>query len=280
MSPRLDDTSAIMTDPRAVTLTIGSDNVTGLLGSPAAVDLDVVGNSPSLLVRAAALPASAVAGASGSIGSDQYTIKAVRHLDLLWRAIDLEITPSYDLLTLDLAEIMTETWIDEEHPTSPQSSTGLVTLRGGGTGHRANGIIRIPAISSSIPAGAVVVSAELLVYANPSTGPVWVCHRLLRPLVIAQATWNIWRTGQAWSVAGGLGLGVDYTVPPLGSGTGSGEGGYFSLCSGSDFTANVKARKTSAWSIVIHASGTGTIEFFMSDQGADIAPILRLGYHL
>lgn len=280
MSPRLDDTAAVMDDPRAVTLTIGSDTVSGLFASPAVADLDVTGNSPSLLVRAALLPASAVAGASCSIGADGYRIEAVEHTSLLMRTIRLEAAPVYELLSIDLTAITTETWLDEENPSQVhEPQEGIVVVRAGSP-RRAHGLIRIPAISGLLPAGAVIVSAELLVYANPSAGPTWSVHRSPRSAVLSQATWSVYRTGSGWSTPGALALVTDYTLPAFGSGVGSGEGEYVSIASGSDFATHVKVRQSSAWFLVIHASGSGEMQFYMSNQGNDIAPILRVGYHL
>lgn len=64
---------------------------------------------------------------------------------------------------------------------------------------------------SNVPSGATINSATLSVMSeNVGWGAGNIaCYRILRDVVIAEATWNIYSTGNSWGTGGGLGSGTD-----------------------------------------------------------------------
>jgi hypothetical protein len=61
---------------------------------------------------------------------------------------------------------------------------------------------------SSIPATATIISAKLILFVSSDSSTnarIFVVRRLLRNWVLAQATWNIYSTGNNWQTAGGTG---------------------------------------------------------------------------
>ena len=61
-----------------------------------------------------------------------------------------------------------------------------------------------------VPDNAVIQSAELRVYKFSSYDPRYALHRMLRDWDESQASWNLVRTGESWSVAGAAGADSDY----------------------------------------------------------------------
>jgi len=61
-----------------------------------------------------------------------------------------------------------------------------------------------------VPDGATISSATLSLYKSSSYDYTYQVMRMLRNWDESQSTWNVWRTGQSWSVAGAMGAGTDY----------------------------------------------------------------------
>src|SRR5438105_1698760 len=68
--------------------------------------------------------------------------------------------------------------------------------------------------TSSIPIGATITSATLQLTQTsqdiPAESQTVRLFKLLRAFVEAEATWNSYATGSAWSTAGAFGAGTDY----------------------------------------------------------------------
>jgi len=65
-----------------------------------------------------------------------------------------------------------------------------------------------------VPNGATIVSATLSLYKSSYYDYTYQVARMLRNWDEVQVTWNVWRTGQPWSVAGATGAGTDYASVP------------------------------------------------------------------
>lgn len=69
---------------------------------------------------------------------------------------------------------------------------------------------------SSLPAIATIYRVKLWLYVSASHGsiqtyPIYI-RRCLRDLILSEFTWNNYKTGSAWTTAGGLGANTDYTA--------------------------------------------------------------------
>ena len=63
-----------------------------------------------------------------------------------------------------------------------------------------------------VPDGATITSATLSMYKTSFNDHVYTLNRMLRDWTESQASWNVARTGVAWSVVGANGIGTDYAA--------------------------------------------------------------------
>ena len=105
-----------------------------------------------------------------------------------------------------------DTKLKENAPTTNEGSTDNFEVTKYSGGDWTTGLVKASGISS-IPAGSVITAVSLFFYqylADKANGTyVIVAKRCLRNWVEAQATWNIYSTGNSWTSGGAFGDGTD-----------------------------------------------------------------------
>jgi hypothetical protein len=274
----------------AIEGTIGTTPFKGIMDKPYAEVRQIPGSKPQVLVPDNVLPGKVLAGDSVTIGSDRYRIVNVQPdgtgLTLLVLA-ERDVTE--ETVTLSGPSVLSETWMDEENPTSPMAEPPGGVGRNRWTAKIRNGqydghaVIQIHGLgppTGPLPAGATIVDAQLWVYgASYSTTPGWRAYRVLKPAIPDDVTWLVYRFGYPWDQAGCLADGSDYdSSTMLGVGSGIAEG-WTQLLGGPDFTQVVDSMQATAWCIVFHDYGSqGECEFYVT--GSDYEPYLRITYRV
>lgn len=105
-----------------------------------------------------------------------------------------------------------DTQLKANAATTNYGSSGSMDVNKYGVGDHANALVKFTGLSS-ITGPVTVSSATLyLYYTGPTSGSdthTIDVHRVLRAWVEAQATWNVYSTGNSWTTAGGLSDGND-----------------------------------------------------------------------
>lgn len=106
---------------------------------------------------------------------------------------------------------VSDTEIKQTTPTTNYSGNTHYEVTKYGAGDYAHALIAFSGLSN-IPASATITSVTLGLYlVNTSAGADhnFTLRRVLRNWVLAEATWNIWSTGNSWTTAGALSDGND-----------------------------------------------------------------------
>jgi Disaggregatase related repeat len=139
---------------------------------------------------------------------------------------------------------VSDTRLQQDIPTSNFSSSTALDVDKFGAGGHANTLIKFTGLSN-ITGPVTVTSATIRLRLNGSDGggasyTIGV-RRLLRDWQNAQATWNVYSTGNSWTTAGGLSNGNDRsaTLSASQSVPGNGTGSYYSF-TGSQLATDVQ----------------------------------------
>lgn len=109
------------------------------------------------------------------------------------------------------------------------------------SGDRATSLVRFTGLSN-ITGPVTVSSATLSLFHTDNNGTNTVdVHRCLRAWVAAQATWNVYSTGNSWTTAGGVGTGTDIVTTASASAAITGTGSY------QDWTSSQLAQDVQDW---------------------------------
>lgn len=102
--------------------------------------------------------------------------------------------------------------IKQAAATTNYGSSTTMEVHKYGSGDHCNSLVKFSGLSN-IAGPVTVSSATIYLYltnnANTAGSVTIDCYRLLRNWVEAQATWNIYSTGNSWTTAGGLSSGND-----------------------------------------------------------------------
>jgi hypothetical protein len=112
-------------------------------------------------------------------------------------------------------------------------------------------------LSASVPAGATITLTTLILYCGVTLASRTITvYRLLRTdWVEAQATWNIYKTGNNWTTAGALSDGNDFTSTDAATAA--------SVAAGQNLSVTVTAQVQTALDSV-----AGVAHFLLADEGA------------
>jgi hypothetical protein len=179
--------------------------------------------------------------------------------------------------------ILSAAWIDAARPDFPLDPVPegddlvYLTIRTGAQPAR----ILWQAGPLGLPAGATIDYAELwaLSPATTKVGPLYSCHGVLRPVVLAEATWEQFAASQAWG-SPGCGLkGTDYSGLSLGDGSGS-SGAWQLLASGADLGALLHANQAGNTSLVHQDDGgMESVQFYSgAAENLENRPYLKVWY--
>ena len=115
-------------------------------------------------------------------------------------------------------DTVSDTWLSEYRKTTRYNTSGVMSVGLPRAAQQQRIIIRFPLAKV---AGSTVTSATLhLTQSYGASGYVLRAYRLARPDTDwTQATWNVYRTGMNWSVAGAGGAGTDYWATPYAEST-------------------------------------------------------------
>lgn len=111
----------------------------------------------------------------------------------------------------------TDTYLVETDPTGNYDGLTTFQVYSWASGDRGHGILSFTGLTT-IPAGSTLSAASVVL--SPTSGVnghVIEQYECLRAVVEAQATWNIWSTGNNWASAGCLGSGTDRSAVALAS---------------------------------------------------------------
>lgn len=177
----------------------------------------------------------------------------------------------------------TKLW--ELNPTTNYVSDTTFSVHKFGSGDHVNGLIWFDV--SVLPAGATVTAVSLFIKVNDGGSTnVISAYRALRSIVLGEATWNIWSTGNSWASGGGEGSGTDRAASESGNGSMSGLSvGDLIEISGGGMVADVQdwldgAATNNGWHLE-RSDGTndGSFQGFKSSQAADgDKPYLEVTY--
>ena len=265
----------------AVPVVIGAYLLYGIFDDAYKEDLDVVGHKPQVLVKDIDIPAGTKIGDPLKVNGSWYAVAAMLPDTPGATLILLEVinAPSF---TIDISGSLklAETWLDEENPSTAHYADAVVRVRYDYADD--HGLIFFYNIPASLPAGAIIDSAEYWAWAASGVGaPGWNARKVLIAAAQTKATWLLRAQGLNWYVSGCMGSGTDYSPSPvMGSGTGI-AAGWNKLLFGADFTAAIAAAGAGTLVVVFHddtGGSPGTLEFTKTGQGHD--PYLRVVYHL
>ncbi len=112
-----------------------------------------------------------------------------------------------------------DTEIKQSTPTTNMSGNSHYEIHKFGAGDHAHATIVFTGLSN-IPSAATITSVTLGLYlVNASAGADhdFTLRRILRNWVLAEATWNVWSTGNSWTTAGAQSDGNDRVAASSGT---------------------------------------------------------------
>lgn len=114
--------------------------------------------------------------------------------------------------TADTYSGFADTMLKENDPTSNKGSDDYFEVTKYSGGDWTTGLVKASGISS-IPAGSIITAVSLFLYqysaAIANGSYVVAAKRCLRNWVEAEATWNVYSTGNSWTTGGAFGNGTD-----------------------------------------------------------------------
>lgn len=119
------------------------------------------------------------------------------------------------MTTLNLA-VSASTYIDYYHPTTNYESQSQINISGNNGAHLEKGLYVFN--FSTLPLNAIVITANLMVYADPSTAftaQTLQAYRILTYISTWYATWILASNGVNWTGAGCTGDGTDKAAAQL-----------------------------------------------------------------
>ena len=193
-----------------------------------------------------------------------------------WAKVSHRVDLRYIDEGLDL-RLIDETFLNEGSPDASQHDSPYIRC-GTIAGTKRSPVFRFEPIAPQLPPGSRIIMAQAWVYlSNYAPAATFTVHRVLRDDADIQAmTWNSYKDGAAWATPGGKGSGTDRAADSLASSS-PGAIGWHALLSGSTFTAEVEARKATAWAAVfVEFDYTGS--FACHSMVSANKPYLRLWY--
>lgn len=105
-----------------------------------------------------------------------------------------------------------DTYLELASPTTNYGSNDDIFIDRYDASYHRNSLIRFTGLSN-IPSNATITSVVLTLYNYQSNGaPTLDLHKVLRDWVLAEATWNIYSTGNSWGTGGCENFGTDCTA--------------------------------------------------------------------
>ena len=177
---------------------------------------------------------------------------------------------------------VSDTHIKEGAATTNYATASPIEATYWASNDRTTALIKFTGLSN-IPSGATVTSVELGINSYGTVDATATVNRVLPNWVVAQATWNIYSTGNNWGTAGAESSGTDYSATTTDSWTCLGASQYWVTLTANQLKTDVQGMidgtySNYGWKFTGGGGGSKVLSIISSEGENGTRPYLKVVY--